>query len=74
MESKFAPKLNRHSGQAGDSYRDPESRNFKDIWMPVVAGMTAYGSRFIQSTLALAHRFPFELETRKSRRETVFPY
>ena len=25
----------RHSRQAGDSQRDPESRNLKDFWMPV---------------------------------------
>jgi len=37
---KFATKLDRHSGQAGDSRRDPESRNFKAVWMPVFTGMT----------------------------------
>jgi hypothetical protein len=36
---KFATKFNRHSGQAGDSWRDPKSRNFKDFWMPVFTGM-----------------------------------
>ena len=32
--------FNRHSGQAGDSWRDPESRKFDRVWMPAFAGMT----------------------------------
>ena len=32
--------FNRHSGQAGDSWRDPESRKIKDFWIPAFAGMT----------------------------------
>jgi len=31
LESKFATKRHRHSGQAGDSWRDPESRSFTDF-------------------------------------------
>jgi hypothetical protein len=31
----------RHSGQAGGSWRDPESRNFKGFCVPAFAGMTA---------------------------------
>jgi hypothetical protein len=42
MEPKFAPKLNRHSGRAGDSSRDPESRSFKDIWDAGFHGMTGW--------------------------------
>jgi hypothetical protein len=37
---KFATKFNRHSWQAGDSWHDPESRNFKNFWMRVFTGMT----------------------------------
>jgi hypothetical protein len=37
---RIRSKINRHSGQAGDSWRNPESRNFKDCWMPVFTGMT----------------------------------
>jgi len=33
-------KMSRHPGRAGDSWRDPESRNFKNFWMPVFTGMT----------------------------------
>jgi len=40
LSQKFTTKFTRHSGQAGDSWRDPESRNFKDFWMPVFTGMT----------------------------------
>jgi fatty-acid desaturase len=40
VAQKFATKLDRHSRQAGDSRRDPESRKFKAFWMPVFTGMT----------------------------------
>ena len=38
--------FNRHSGQVGDSWRDPESRKFDRIWMPAFAGMTVGRHRF----------------------------
>jgi len=60
MEPKFPAIINRHSGQAGESFslrlirlqrkRDPESRNVvgacgtRPLWMPVVTGMTAIRS------------------------------
>jgi hypothetical protein len=32
----------RHSGQAGDSWREPESRDFREVWIPASAGMTKW--------------------------------
>jgi len=37
---KFVTQIDLHCGQAGDSQRDPESRNFKYVWIPPFAGMT----------------------------------
>jgi len=33
-------KFDRHSGQAGGSWRDPESRKAQETWIPACAGMT----------------------------------
>jgi len=41
LAQKFAKEIDRLSGQAGDRLRDPESKNFKGIWIPASAGMTA---------------------------------
>jgi hypothetical protein len=35
--------VTRHSGQPGDSQREPESREFRDFWIPAFAGMTTGG-------------------------------
>ena len=29
-----------HSGEVGDSWRDPESRKAQETWIPACAGMT----------------------------------
>jgi hypothetical protein len=31
---KFATYFDRHSGQAGESWREPESRTSEDHWIP----------------------------------------
>jgi hypothetical protein len=41
LSHKLLTEFRRHSGQAGDSWRDPESRKLKEkIWIPACAGMT----------------------------------
>jgi hypothetical protein len=40
LSQKLTRKFGGHSGQTGKSWRDPESRNFRDFWMPVFTGMT----------------------------------
>jgi hypothetical protein len=37
---ELADRFFRHSGQAGDSEREPESNKFRDFEIPVFAGMT----------------------------------
>jgi len=48
---RFNARPNHHSGQAGDSWREPESRRLKRTWLPACAGMTfvavAIASAFI---------------------------
>ena len=45
---------------------DPESRNFKDIWMPVVTGMTAIRD-LISSIKFGSQYFPAKLSVNSSR-------
>jgi hypothetical protein len=52
---EFVTKFNRHSGQAGDSWRDPESRKFKGFWIPAFAGMTDSDAGLCKRTLIPGH-------------------
>jgi hypothetical protein len=52
-------KFDRHSGQAGGSWRDPESRKAQETWIPACAGMTvneaaASQSKFRHATLGMS--------------------
>ena len=49
MGSLTKPALCRHSGRAGGSWRDPESRG--GVWIPAFAGMTKSGRQFFQSII-----------------------
>jgi hypothetical protein len=55
LAQKFVAYFDRHSGQAGDSWRDPESRNFEGFWMPVFTGMTARDEKLFTRTLIPGH-------------------
>ena len=52
---KFVTEFDRHSGQAGDSLDEPESKNVEGFWMPVFTGMTAKDEKRFERTLIPRH-------------------